>query len=282
MNYRHAFQAGNFADVMKHLIVTRILLYLRGKETPFRVIDTHAGAGLYDLQDERAQRTGEWRDGIGRFWHAALAAPVAALAQPYRDAVAALNEGGTPRLYPGSPLLARSLLRPQDRLVACELEPQAAAALRRALGRDPRARAVTIDGWTALNAYIPPKERRGLVLIDPPFEAADEFASLAERLMSAYRKWPTGLYAVWYPIKDEREVAAFARRLASGGMANVLRAELRLSEVPAAGRLAGSGMVIVNPPWTLQDELSTLMPPLAKILSGSAAGAKVDALICKN
>jgi 23S rRNA (adenine2030-N6)-methyltransferase len=163
MNYRHAFHAGNFADVFKHAVLVRILLALRGKPQAFRVIDTHAGAGLYDLSGEEASRTGEWREGIGRLTAARLEDPARDLLAPYLAAVAAVNESGTLRHYPGSPLIARALLRRQDRLVACELAPPAAAALEHHLRGDARARAVTIDGWVALNAYVPPKERRGLV-----------------------------------------------------------------------------------------------------------------------
>src|SRR5690348_18334767 len=188
MNYRHAFHAGNFADVLKHAVMTRILVRLRQKPQAFRVIDTHAGAGLYDLAGPEASRTGEWRSGIGRLMGAALDDEVHTLLAPYLDVVTALN-GGALRLYPGSPLLARAMLRAQDRLLACELEPGAAAALARNLRGDARAKAVTIDGWVALNAYVPPKERRGLVVIDPPYEDAGEFSRLAAALEGARQKW---------------------------------------------------------------------------------------------
>jgi 23S rRNA (adenine2030-N6)-methyltransferase len=164
MNYRHAFHAGNFADVVKHAVLVRILAYLRRKPAPFRVIDTHAGAGRYDLAGEEAQRSGEWRDGIGRLVEAPIAARARTLLVPYLDAVAACNPAGRLTIYPGSPALAGAFLRAQDRLIACELEPNAAAALARNLAGGLRTKAVAIDGWTALKAYVPPKERRGLVL----------------------------------------------------------------------------------------------------------------------
>ena len=181
MNYRHAFHAGNFADVFKHAVLVRILLHLREKPAPFRVIDTHAGAGLYDLTGPEASRTGEWRQGIERVRAAPLAPEAASLLAPYLQAIAAFNPGERLVRYPGSPLLALRLMRAQDRLTACELEPSASAALERALAGDPRATAVAIDGWVALNAYLPPKERRGLVLIDPPFEQPDEFSCAHDR-----------------------------------------------------------------------------------------------------
>src|SRR5437763_13112898 len=197
MNYRHAFHAGNFADVLKHAVLARILAHLGEKAAPFRVIDTHAGAGLYDLAAEAATRTGEWRGGIGRLIDADLADDIRALLAPYLAAVRAANPGGGLRRYPGSPLIALSLMRPRDRLVACELEPGAAAALAAHLRRDARARAVEIDGWLALNAYVPRKERRGVVLIDPPYEEKHEFARLADALAGAQRKWTTGIFLLW-------------------------------------------------------------------------------------
>src|SRR5262245_31238311 len=188
MNYRHAFHAGNFADVVKHAVLARILVHLGEKAAAFRVIDTHAGAGLYDLASEAARRTGEWRDGIGRLIDAGLPADIGALLTPYLAAVRAANPGRGLRRYPGSPRIALDLMRPQDRLTACELEPGAATALAANLRRDARARAVKIDGWMALNAYVPPKERRGVVLIDPPYEDKQEFARLADALAAAQPK----------------------------------------------------------------------------------------------
>jgi len=272
MNYRHSYHAGNFADVVKHAVLCRILSHLREKPAPFRVIDSHAGAGCYELDGPEASKTGEWRHGIERLRRAELTEPVRALLAPYLNAVAAFNPGGALGRYPGSPLLTQSLLRRQDRLTACELEPQAAAALSGHLRRDQRANAVAIDGWTALTAYVPPNERRGLVLIDPPFEQPGEFSRLAQGLAAAYRKWPTGGYLLWYPIKEPAEVTAFARRLARLGIARMLRMEL---SVPPAtdGALSGCGLIAVNPPWTLHDELNTLMPALAKALCRDAPGS---------
>ena len=274
MNYRHAFHAGNFADVVKHAVLCRVLLHLRGKPAAFRVLDTHAGEGLYDLAGPEASRSGEWRHGIERVRNASVAAEVAGLLAPYLDVVAAHNANGRLTSYPGSPALVRAWLRPQDRLVACELEPGAAAALAHNL-RGRNIRVVTIDGWTALAAYVPPKERRGLVLIDPPFEQPGEFARLADRLAAAYRKWATGLYLLWYPIKERRECEQFARRLARSGIGKILLAELTIDD--RSDRLAGAGLVLVNPPWTLERELSILLPALAAILaSGGDGGARLD------
>ncbi len=273
MNYRHAYHAGNFADVVKHAVLCRVLVHLREKPSAFRVIDTHAGAGRYDLAGPEAGKTLEWRDGIGRLTDSKLTAPVRALLAPYRNAVAALNSGAELTVYPGSPALAQTLMRRQDRLIACELEPRAAVALENNLRGDSRCKSIAIDGWTALTAYVPPKERRGLVLIDPPFEQPDEYSRLAEGLAAAHRKWPTGLYLLWYPIKDRAAVAGFAKKLAGLGIVKMLRVELTLPSPDSDTGLRGTGLIAVNPPWTLYDELKVLLPALGGAMSRGTTGA---------
>jgi 23S rRNA (adenine2030-N6)-methyltransferase len=186
--------------------------------------------------------------------------------------VRAVNDSDRIRVYPGSPALARAWLRPQDTLVACELEPKSAASLRRNLRGDVRIKTLAIDGWTALNAYVPPKERRGVVLVDPPFEVDDEFRRLADAVSAAYRKWATGIYTLWYPIKGRSEPDALAKRLRRLGVPKVLRAELLVSALSDQTRLNGAGMIIVNPPWTLENELSSLLPALASILGREGKG----------
>jgi 23S rRNA (adenine2030-N6)-methyltransferase len=277
MNYRHAFHAGNFADVLKHAVLVRILLHLRAKPAAFRVIDTHAGAGRYDLAGPEATRSLEWREGIERLVAAPLGEPARLLLAPYLDAIAALNKPGNLTCYPGSPALVRAFLRAQDRLLACELEPNAAAALARTLAGDRRSKALAIDGWTALHAYVPPKERRGLVLVDPSFEDAGDFARLGEALEAAQRKWAGGTYLLWYPIKERAGPDALARRLRRSGIAKILRVELSLGGTRADNRLGACGLIVINPPWTLADELAILLPELATILSAGSGGAhRVD------
>jgi 23S rRNA (adenine2030-N6)-methyltransferase len=268
MNYRHAFHAGGPADVVKHAVLTRILVHLRDKPAAFRVIDTHAGAGLYDLRGPEATRSPEWRDGIGRLNSASIDGDARALLAPYLDAVAALNPSGELATYPGSPVLARALLRSQDRLIACEIEPAAAAALDHNLGRGRRAKAVAIDGWAALNAYLPPPERRGVILIDPPFEAMDEFSRLAQAVEAAHRKWPTGIFLVWYPTKGRQDSDVLAKRLRRSAIAKMLRVEVDFALQREPERLAGCGLIVINPPWKLADELGVLLPPLAKVFAG--------------
>jgi 23S rRNA (adenine2030-N6)-methyltransferase len=272
LNYRHAFHAGSFADVFKHAVLCRILAHLRGKESAFRVTDTHAGAGLYDLTGPEAARSGEWKDGIAKLLAAELPQPLSLLLQPYLDVLGALNERGELKRYPGSPALVRAWLRPQDRLLACELHPDTYESLRRTLQRDVRIKTLAIDGWTALKAYVPPKERRGLVLVDPPFERDDEFHMLAESFAAAHRKWPSGIYALWYPIKGRSAPDAFAKRLRRLAIPKILRTELIVSPLSDPARLNGSGLILVNPPWTLEGELKVLAPALATILGRAGKG----------
>ena len=272
MNYRHAFHAGGFADVLKHAALVRILIHLGEKPAPFRVIDTHAGAGLYDLSGGEANRTGEWRDGIGRLVAASLAPSAQALLAPYLTAVAQFSAGEKPHTYPGSPALAASQLRPQDRLIACELEPEAARMLAGHFHGDDRVKVIAIDGWMAANAYIPPKERRGLVLIDPAFEQTGEFDRLAETFIAAHRKWPTGIFMLWHPIKKRAEADAFARRLARSGIAKMLHAELSIAPPRDAERLGACGLVIASPPWKLESELAVILPALADALGRDRGG----------
>jgi 23S rRNA (adenine2030-N6)-methyltransferase len=287
MNYRHAFHAGNFADVLKHAVLVRILLHLRGKPAPFRVIDTHAGAGVYDLAGIAASRAGEWQRGIGRLMAATLGEQPRALLAPYLEVVRALNPPHRLTRYPGSSALIRALLRPRDRLIACEREPAAAAALTRHLAGERRAKALAIDGWTAINAYLPPKERRGLVLIDPAFEDENEFARLAAALVAAHRKWASGAYLAWYPLTARARPDTLARQLRASGIRKILRAELtvappaqqsppeavRLPLPGARAPLAACGLIAINPPWTLAGELAILLPALATALSAAGGGA---------
>jgi 23S rRNA (adenine2030-N6)-methyltransferase len=282
MNYRHAFHAGNFADVIKHIVLVRILTYLHEKPAAFRVIDTHAGAGVYDLTGDEAGRGGEWLTGIARLMQARFSDAVGALVAPYLDIVRAFNPQRGLQSYPGSPLIARALLRPQDRLVACELEPVARKHLIGALRRDPQANVVDLDGWVALPAFVPPKERRGLVLIDPPFERKDEFERLACGFAEAFAKWPTGSYMLWYPAKSRRAADDLARRVGvatGGGADKCLRLEFSVAPQSADGPLTSAGLLIVNPPWTLMAELKAILPELEKPLGqGGAARFRLDAV----
>lgn len=272
MNYRHVFHAGNFADVVKHIILTRILLYLQRKPAAFRVIDTHAGVGLYDLEGDQAGRTGEWTEGIGRLLKAPLTGDAGDLVAPYLAAMAAQNPDGGNRFYPGSPLIARHMLRPQDRLFALELHPEDAAALRENFAGDIQTRVTHLDGWAALGTHVPPKEKRGLVFIDPPFEEKDDEARLVAGLAKAHARWPGGIYALWYPLKEPARLARFVSGLQATGIERILRIELTLRAPSVPPRLYGTGMIVVNPPFILDAEMRVLLPVLARILSDENRG----------
>jgi 23S rRNA (adenine2030-N6)-methyltransferase len=277
VNYRHAYHAGNFADVVKHVILSRLIEYLKQKERAFRVIDTHAGIGLYDLSSQEAQKTGEWKGGIGRLVDAKLDGQAAALIAPYLAAIRTTSGDGALKKYPGSPLIARHLLRKQDRLSAIELHPKDAGLLKALFAGDYQARVIELDGWLALGAHLPPKEKRGLVLIDPPFEEEGEFGRMLDGLVRAHKRWPGGIYALWYPIKDRAAVAAFRRALAESGIAKVLDITFEIRPASPVPSLDGSGMVVVNPPFTLESELRTVLPALHKLLAvQESAGWSLD------
>ena len=277
MNYRHAFHAGNFADVVKHAVVSRLIEYLKRKDSAFRVIDTHAGTGRYDLFSDAASRTAEWRDGIGRLLDTKVQPDAANLLEPYLDAVRHENTGGALRQYPGSPRIIRSLLRKQDRLTAIELHSEDARALRGLFAGDHQVRVIELDGWLALGAHLPPKEKRGLVLVDPPFEAPDEFERLVNHLAKGFRRWPGGLYALWYPIKDRERAAAFRSALAASQIPKILDVRFDLRSAPQGSRLDGSGMIVVNPPFPLEAELNVLLPALhGALTAGGEGGWRVE------
>ena len=284
MNYRHAYHAGNFADVLKHLVLALVIDYMRRKEAPFRVIDTHAGCGRYALGSIQAGKTGEWRGGIGRLLgpdSKPLPPDVAKVMRPYLDAVRAENPAPQLEVYPGSPLIARHLMREQDVLVANELHPEDCADLKSAIGRDRRVKLLALDGWVALKSLLPPKERRGVVLIDPPFEQEGEFDRLSEGLAEALRRFETGVYLAWYPIKDPKPIAAFHSALAAMAGPELLRLELMIrASGNAPDRLNGCGLIVANPPFTLYDRLAAVLPELTQRLAeGSGARHRLDRVV---
>jgi 23S rRNA (adenine2030-N6)-methyltransferase len=279
MNYRHAFHAGNFADVVKHAVLALLIERLKEKETAFRVIDTHAGVGFYDLGADEATRTGEWHQGIGRLLSRDHDPALAQLLEPYLRVLKIANGGGDLTRYPGSPWIARALLRRQDRLTAVELHPDDAAALRVLFTGDQQVKTITLDGWLALGSFVPPKERRGLVLVDPPFEERDDFDKMVAGLQAAHRRWPTGIFAFWYPVKDLVAVDRFRADLAATGIPRLLRAELLIRNRAAAGQFNGAGLVICNAPWKFEKTLTALLGGLWPYLAnGPGAGKVIDAI----
>jgi 23S rRNA (adenine2030-N6)-methyltransferase len=260
VNYRHSFHAGNFADVFKHAILVGLIEALKSKQTPFCYFDTHAGAGRYDLRSEAAKKTREHESGVLRLLGATrLPAPL----HIYLNLVRALNPTKDLAVYPGSPLIASLLMREQDRAVLCEMQPDEAKALKTLFAADARFGVHHRDGYAALPALVPPKERRGLALIDPPFEAQDdEFRAIETALDAALQRWPSGTYAVWYPVKLSQQVLPFKRWFERKKISNVLNAQLLLHPDNSALRLNGCGMAIVNPPWKFDQQLNGLLTSL--------------------
>ena len=270
MNYRHAFHAGNFADVFKHAVLLALLDALTAKDKPLCYLDTHAGDGLYALDETHAEKTGEWRDGIGRVF--AAKEPPQPL-QRYLQAIRSFNPDGALRVYPGSPALAAHALRKNDRLVLCETQDKEAVALREHFRADKRGHVHQRDGYAAMKALLPPAERRGLVLVDPPFEAqAEEFRVIETALQAAHARWPTGVYAVWYPVKRRATIMPFQRWLGAREWRDVVLAELLVQADDSPLRLNGCGMVIINAPWQFDATLAKLLPAL-KALLAQADGA---------
>lgn len=287
MNYRHAFHAGNFADVVKHVTLVALLEALQRKEAPYAYLETHAGAGRYDLEGEAA-RTGEYLDGVMRLDAAAARDAPRRPADPtvarYLGLVRAENPdaaAGTLRHYPGSPLIAARLARADDRLVLCELVEEPAAALKRTFAGDPRVAVHRRDGYEALRALLPPTPRRGLVLIDPPFEAQErELDAVRQALESAFTRWANGIYAVWYPIKLRQHVNPFHRWLRGAGVPNVVVAELCVRPDDSALRLNGCGLAILNAPYRLEHALAPAYAAMHRALAPDGAGLhRVDALV---
>jgi 23S rRNA (adenine2030-N6)-methyltransferase len=283
MNYRHAYHAGNFADVLKHAVLALVIEHLKLKPTPFRVIDTHAGVGAYDLGSEEAQKTGEWREGIGRIVDADLPPDSAAVLAPYLGVVRGLDpriaREGTLTRYPGSPLLARRLMREGDHLVANELHPEDNIVLRKLFGHDPQTKVLEFDGWTALKSLLPPKERRGVVLVDPAYEQPGELERLVQGLKEAARRFATGTILLWYPIKDVTVIAQLRRQVAGLELPKALAVELLIRAPHDPDRLNGAGLVVVNPPFTLAAKLALLLPELARLLAqGPGATFRIEEL----
>ena len=271
MNYRHAFHAGNFADVHKHVVLLAVLQRLMRKPTPLFFLDTHAGPGLYDLHSEEAHRSNEWREGIGRL-HGVT--PKSADLKYFLESASAAAEKTTRqfRSYAGSPVLALRALRDIDRAVFVEQLPMEARALEKSL---PRRRGVSVingDGYASLKAYLPPKENRGLILIDPPYEADDEFEKVEAALTFGLTRWPNGVFAVWYPIKAGGEARRFHSKLQASNLRKLLLLELNVRPADSPLGLNGSGLLIANPPWQLDDAMREALDELLALLSPDKTG----------
>ena len=278
MNYRHAFHAGNHADVLKHVVLLALCDALTAKPAPCFALDTHAGRGLYKLDGESAQKTGEAQDGIARL---VAEAPRDASIQRYLTAVRACRQEHGSHAYPGSPWLLAHALREQDRIAACELLPEEAAALKANLGQDPRIAVHQRDGYAALKALLPPRQGetrfgRGLVLVDPPYEAQlDEFDIALAALREALARWPQGMVALWYPIKQRRALAAIQRRFAALDAKSILQAELLVRPDDSPLRMNGSGMLLLNPPWQFDRTLAPALEAIRAALGEAGAAIRL-------
>lgn len=268
MNYRHAYHAGNFADVFKHILLTRLALYLQRKDKPIRLFDTHAGLGLYPRDSEEQAKTGEAALGIEKVLSATTNPAVEALIGPWRAAV----QQHWPDSIPGSPAIAHNLLRKSDRLTLFEKHPDDGKILQKNFGDDWQTRVYLSDGWLAGVSQIPPKESRGLALVDPPFEDGQDFDRMIDFLTNSTRRWPGGIVALWYPIKRRDHTDEWLGSLRDLGLTNLLNAELYIREPRSASSLNGCGMVIANAPYVMADELTTLLPWLAGVLRQDKGG----------
>ncbi|KGM57146.1 hypothetical protein N799_14235 [Lysobacter arseniciresistens ZS79] len=279
MNYRHAFHAGNHADVLKHVVLLSLCDALTAKPAPLFAMDTHAGRGLYALDSASAQRTGEAEGGIARL---IAEAPRHPAITRYLAAVRACRNGHGGTAYPGSPWLLAHALREQDRIAACELMPEEAGQLKANFAADPRVATHARDGYAAMKALLPPRIgetrfARGLVLVDPPYEAQlEEFDRILAALRDALGRWPQGTYAVWYPIKRRRSLQPFFRRAATLPGKGVLVAELMVHPDDSPLRMNGSGMLLVNPPWQFDQLLGEVSPRLQHALAGTGASSRVE------
>lgn len=272
--YRHQFHAGNFADVFKHALLVRLLLALEKNEKPLCYLDTHAGTGRYDLEHPWAQKLAEHRQGIARVWQRADAPEALA---PYLDAVRAENPDGRLRYYPGSPLIARRLLRGGDRMVLSEINKNDFAELKQLFARERRAAVHQTDGYQGLKAFLPPRERRGLILVDSSFDRPGEYDRLAQGLALAHKRFATGVYALWYPLMEPAAVRAFERQVTQTGIRKILKLELSVLPQTWATSLRGSALLVVNPPWQFDEQAAPLLDWLWKALAQDGQGGSTVA-----
>lgn len=269
LSYRHSFHAGNFADVLKHLILIQILEYLRKKDKPFCCIDTHAGPGAYALDSDYALKNREFDNGIGQLWQRHdLPAGVAA----YVDLVRQFNGSDRLTRYPGSPLITRQLLRTTDRLFLYELHSTEVALLTKAVDRDKRIKVFHDDGLKNAIGLLPPTERRGLVLIDPPYEIKNDYQAVVETLIKMHKRFATGIFALWYPVVERSRNKKLEQAIQKSGIKNIQLFELGIQADTHEHGMTASGMIVINPPWTLKPDMERVLPWLADVLGEHGAG----------
>ncbi len=269
LSYRHSFHAGNHADVLKHTVQSLIIEALKEKEKPFLYLDTHAGAGRYQLSGEHAERTGEYMEGIARIWQQD---DLPAELEPYMNVVRHFNRGEQLRYYPGSPLIARQLLREQDTLMLTELHPSDFPLLRQEFQKDERTRVARADGYQQLKAKLPPVSRRGLILIDPPYEIKTDYQAVVSGISEGHKRFATGVYALWYPVVMRQQIKRMLRDLEATGIRNILQIELGVRPDSDQRGMTASGMIVINPPWKLEAQMNNVLPWLHKKLVPAGTG----------
>ncbi|HGF7195889.1 23S rRNA (adenine(2030)-N(6))-methyltransferase RlmJ [Vibrio cholerae] len=273
LSYRHSFHAGNHADVLKHIVQSLILNSLQQKEKPFVYHDTHSGVGRYDLTHEWSEKTGEYKQGIARVWQQDN---IPADLDSYLDAIRQLNQGETLRYYPGSPRVARAHLREQDRMVLTELHPSDYPLLEQEFHRDRQVSIYKEDGFARLKASLPPQERRGLVLIDPPYELAKEYRDVVRAIAQSYKRWATGIYAIWYPVVNRCDIDDMLEGLQGLEIRKILQIELGVAPDTNERGMTASGMIVINPPWTLESQMQTILPFLKQAIAPATGHYKVE------
>ena len=269
LSYRHSFHAGNHADVLKHIVQTLIIESLKEKEKPFLYLDTHAGAGRYQLTNAHATRTGEYLEGIARLWQQE---EVPELILPYLEAVGSLNTSDELRYYPGSPLLAAKLLREQDLLMLTELHPTDFPLLRTEFSRDKRVRVCREDGFGQLKSKLPPASRRGFALIDPPYELKQDYSAVVKGIVEGHKRFATGTYAIWYPVVHRQQIKRMLKELEATGIRKILQIELAVKPDSDQLGMTASGMIVINPPWKLASQMTSILPWLHKTLVPEGTG----------
>ncbi|MDW7795449.1 23S rRNA (adenine(2030)-N(6))-methyltransferase RlmJ [Morganella morganii] len=269
LSYRHSFHAGNHADVLKHTVQSLIIESLKEKDKPFLYLDTHAGAGRYQLSGEHAERTGEYLEGIARIW---AQESVPEELKTYLEAVSALNPRGDLRFYPGSPLIAAHLLRDHDKLNISELHPSDFPLLRNEFSRDNRVRVVREDGYQQLKSQLPPLSRRGFVLIDPPYELKSDYQAVVKGIQEGHRRFATGTYAVWYPVVLRQQIKRMVKDFQATGIRKILQIELAVRPDSDQRGMTASGMIVINPPWKLESQMKSVLSWLHKVLVPEGTG----------
>ncbi len=269
LSYRHSFHAGNHADVIKHTVLSLILTAMKEKEKPFLYLDTHAGAGRYLLSSERAERTGEYLEGIAKIWQRD---DCPAQMEAYLTVLRHYNRSGQLRYYPGSPLIARQLLREDDKLNLTELHTSDYPLLRNEFQKDPRAKVQRADGYGQLKSQLPPASRRGVILMDPSYELKSDYQDVVTGMAEAYKRFSTGVYAIWYPVVLRQHIKRMLKGLESSGIRRILQIELAVRPDSDQRGMTASGMIVVNPPWKLEQQMTDILPWLHQVLVPSGHG----------